>query len=682
MAGLQGLSALAPSGPVARLHGLAPARSLGAARRQRRAAAAPLVLASWGRHEPPPKELAKDPEAKFRRYGKHFGQGYFLADLVDSVPRVRVRTSQDRARDQLADLAVLNERLSGRDGADAAVIRQRLEHMKLRRRNWELVYQHVTRADALCTLSAIEEANARVEELLSEGSRERHSVSALKRQLVELQSEVAEAHQRLHLTQARVEQNLQRISELKEESARLGDAMQRARAAEAAAAAGGVAAASGSAAAAAVVTEAGAAPAPAALAPQRARKLASASHAAAPGHAGPARGACGGAGPAAARQSPEQQRRRGLHSSLEMEEELKNHWFAVAFVSKLGKEDMVPFELFGQAWVLFRGADGRPGCVLDECAHRACPLSIGKVVDGTAVCPYHGWRIDTKGECVKMPSTVLCRGVAVSALPCVEHDGFVWVWPGWEEPTLPLPTFTRPPPGYRIHAEIEVEVPVEHGLLVENLLDLAHAPFTHTSTFARGWPVPDAVKFHASRLLGGNWDPYPIEMSFNPPCMTLSHIGMARPGKAGAGSTPQECRKHLHQLHVCLPARAGHTRLLYRMATDFLGWTEWVPGIQHFWRYIAGQVLGEDLVLVVGQQDRLLRGGDTWRHPVSYDKLAVRYRRWRNSLALNSTAEEAAKDGGSGAAPQDAGITMRSGEMFSLDEDDSHVYVDAREHAA
>lgn len=140
---------------------------------------------------------------------------------------------------------------------------------------------------------------------------------------------------------------------------------------------------------------------------------------------------------------------------------------------------MIPFELFGQAWVLFRGADGRPGCILDECAHRACPLSIGKVVDGTAVCPYHGeargagrwgsgaqarvvgrhagapgsngrfqrlllaacgfllhpppvaparltfarspparvisvagWRFDTKGECVKMPSTVLCRGVA------------------------------------------------------------------------------------------------------------------------------------------------------------------------------------------------------------------------------------------------------------------------------
>ena len=46
---------------------------------------------------------------------------------------------------------------------------------------------------------------------------------------------------------------------------------------------------------------------------------------------------------------------------------------------------------------------------------------------------------------------------------------------------------------------------MEHGLLVENLLDLAHAPFTHTSTFARNWSVPDAVKFHTQRLMGGQW---------------------------------------------------------------------------------------------------------------------------------------------------------------------------------
>ena len=38
-----------------------------------------------------------------------------------------------------------------------------------------------------------------------------------------------------------------------------------------------------------------------------------------------------------------------------------------------------------------------------------------------------------------------------------------------------------------------MELPVEHGLLLDNLLDLAHAPFTHTSTFAKGWSVPRFV---------------------------------------------------------------------------------------------------------------------------------------------------------------------------------------------
>ena len=51
-----------------------------------------------------------------------------------------------------------------------------------------------------------------------------------------------------------------------------------------------------------------------------------------------------------------------------------------------------------------------------------------------------------------------------------------------------------------------------------------------------------------------------------------------------------DCQNHLHQLHVCLPSREGHTRLLYRMSMDFMDWTRHVPGIQLFWKSIAGQV--------------------------------------------------------------------------------------------
>ena len=37
--------------------------------------------------------------------------------------------------------------------------------------------------------------------------------------------------------------------------------------------------------------------------------------------------------------------------------------------------------------------------------------------------------------------------------------------------------------------------------------------------FHQGWPVPDMVKFQAWRVMGGHWDPYPIEQSFDIPCI-------------------------------------------------------------------------------------------------------------------------------------------------------------------
>ena len=41
-----------------------------------------------------------------------------------------------------------------------------------------------------------------------------------------------------------------------------------------------------------------------------------------------------------------------------------------------------------QMWVLFRDENGAAACVKDECAHRACPLSLGAVVAGRLQCPY------------------------------------------------------------------------------------------------------------------------------------------------------------------------------------------------------------------------------------------------------------------------------------------------------
>lgn len=291
---------------------------------------------------------------------------------------------------------------------------------------------------------------------------------------------------------------------------------------------------------------------------------------------------------------------------------LRNSWYPVHFLSRLEREDNEPqkFILFEEEWVLeYKG--GEWGC-------------------RSAAEPDHTLRVG-------------------------QRDGMLMVWPGDGEPAEELPGHFAAPEGYTVHAELIIEdVPCEHGLLMENLLDLAHAPFTHTGTFAKGWGVPNFVEFAAKKMRKpgdgwhdmassltfrgsqGSWKPYPIDMKFITPCMVDSHIGMAQAGAAGGGAqfeegvTAAECEKHLHQLHVCLPSKSGRTRLLYRMSLDFAGWAKHVPGIELVWTEMANQVLGEDLRLVTGQQDRMQRGGRVWAHPVGYDKLGLVYRRWRN----------------------------------------------------
>ncbi|GIL55475.1 hypothetical protein Vafri_11035 [Volvox africanus] len=594
----------------------------------------------------------EDPEAKFRRYGKDFGGIHKLnLDWLEAVPRVRIRTKDSRQLDELLELAVLNERLAGR--LEPWQARQKLEYLRKRRKNWERIFEYVTKQDAAATLAMIEEANRKVEEALTEETRERTAVGELREQLQNLQLQVHEAQERLKLTQARVEQNLNRVNELKAEAVtleRFRSSMNGANNAATqqeeiqAAAERGVAAAAPT--QSVVVREAGAGTTAHAVLTEPASTNSSAAQAV---------GAPGRRSKAAMR------RGRGLESSLEFEAGLRNFWYPAEFSAKLGKDTLVPFELFGETWVMFRDEKGQPACIKDECAHRACPLSLGKVVEGQVVCAYHGWEFNGDGHCTKMPSTPHCRNVGVSALPCAEKDGFIWVWPGDGLPAQTLPDFARPPEGFLVHAEIMVDVPVEHGLLMENLLDLAHAPFTHTTTFARGWPVPDFVKFHTNKMLSGYWDPYPIDMAFQPPCMVLSMIGLAQPGKIMRGVTAAQCKNHLHQLHVCMPSKKGHTRLLYRMSLDFLPWVRYVPFIDRVWKQVAGQVLGEDLVLVLGQQDRLLRGGNTWSNPAPYDKLAVRYRRWRNSVSPNAAGPDD--------PPPTNPVAMSAGQMFSIDED-------------
>jgi chlorophyllide a oxygenase len=282
-----------------------------------------------------------------------------------------------------------------------------------------------------------------VQELLSEEAQERTSVADLQHQLVDLQAEVSAAHKQLHLTQARVHQNVQRVAELKSEAVQLELMRQLPEADEPASAVAGTATQRSQDVERALAHQSASTSAAAATQTQSAPQASSSTTAVRPAAPQQRKGVTA--------------RQRGLQSSLEIEEGLKNFWYPAAFASQLHKDTPVSFDLFGQPWVLFRNKAGEPACVRDECAHRACPLSLGKVIDGNIQCAYHGWQYNQQGQCVSMPSTAACPNIAVSSMACKEEAGFVLVWPG-QGPQPAVPNLA-PPEGFQIHAEIEVWSP-------------------------------------------------------------------------------------------------------------------------------------------------------------------------------------------------------------------------------
>jgi phenylpropionate dioxygenase-like ring-hydroxylating dioxygenase large terminal subunit len=145
----------------------------------------------------------------------------------------------------------------------------------------------------------------------------------------------------------------------------------------------------------------------------------------------------------------------------------------------------------GTALCLFRDGGGRVAAVVDRCPHRNVPLSLGRMRDGLLECRYHGWRFDGSGACRAVPG--LCagdgdvsrRGRAADGVPCVEQDGFVWVWPGSGDPPPGGPPFRFPclgAPGYDTVRRTLRAAGTVHAV-AENALDVPHTAFLHGGLF-------------------------------------------------------------------------------------------------------------------------------------------------------------------------------------------------------
>ena len=144
-------------------------------------------------------------------------------------------------------------------------------------------------------------------------------------------------------------------------------------------------------------------------------------------------------------------------------------------------------------------ATGRVVALADRCPHRSTRLSQGTVEAESIRCAYHGWRFDTDGRCVEIPSM---PDGPIPGRACVESFdtaiayGLVWVRLESHPSTTIPPCFAwadhaTPDPALRVLAATPYQWPVGAARRVENFVDLAHFAWVHDGTLGRrDEPVP------------------------------------------------------------------------------------------------------------------------------------------------------------------------------------------------
>ncbi|MGY0210497.1 Rieske 2Fe-2S domain-containing protein, partial [Bacillus cereus] len=119
------------------------------------------------------------------------------------------------------------------------------------------------------------------------------------------------------------------------------------------------------------------------------------------------------------------------------------NWYAVSYAKDI-KKIPVKKRVAGKDFVLYRDEKGEVQALSPYCPHRGADLSLGQVVNGKLVCPYHGWEFDSCGTCVRIPSQPnkpIPKFAHTFSYPVKEKIGLIWIYPDSEETPPEWKTF-------------------------------------------------------------------------------------------------------------------------------------------------------------------------------------------------------------------------------------------------
>jgi phenylpropionate dioxygenase-like ring-hydroxylating dioxygenase large terminal subunit len=313
---------------------------------------------------------------------------------------------------------------------------------------------------------------------------------------------------------------------------------------------------------------------------------------------------------------------------------LINDWHPVARSEQVADQALLAVRLLGEDCVIWRSGPALMAWQ-DLCIHRGARLSLGRVVDSTLHCPYHGWVYGSTGHCVHIPAhpeqTPPAKAV-VRSYQVRERYGLIWVCLGVPSGDIPpFPEWDAEGFGHAVcgpFAHIRAHGP----RLIENYLDAAHFPFVHAGVL--GDP--------ALPVLGE------FEVRIGPDGVESDPISVYQPDPYGGTAG-----RVTYTYHAYRPLTAHFTKhmpaatngmVLTITPHDHLDSTAWfivaTTAVQdhrqleeHYTPRIAA-IFEEDRAIVESQRPELLPLDLQSELHLRSDRVAVAYRRWLRQLGL------------------------------------------------
>ena len=170
-----------------------------------------------------------------------------------------------------------------------------------------------------------------------------------------------------------------------------------------------------------------------------------------------------------------------------MGELLRRFWIPVLLSEELPEPDGEPKKIvvMGEELLAFRDSRGVVGVIDQYCPHRGANLWLGRNEECGIRCVYHGWKFDTDGACVDMPTSYPDLNakdkIRIKSYPAREWGEMIWAYMGPLEamPDLPDLEMALVPASHRYVSKKWQDCNWVQA--AEGSIDTAHFTFAHLS---------------------------------------------------------------------------------------------------------------------------------------------------------------------------------------------------------